>query len=95
MGNDGILECFAFNVMISGIELNQYDYGVYQEQILMLRTKMVPQEVRFNTPNQVLNSKCTFEGSTRDHFMPSKPHVPNFSPLGFMGLVHESCLERF
>ena len=27
--------------------------------------------------------------------MPSKPHVPNFSPLGFMGLAHESCLERF
>ena len=27
--------------------------------------------------------------------MPSKPHVPNFSPLGFMGLVHESRLECF
>ena len=31
LGNDGVLECFVFNAMISGIELNQYDYGVYQE----------------------------------------------------------------
>ena len=27
--------------------------------------------------------------------MPSKPHIPNFSPLGLMGLAHESRLERF
>ena len=27
--------------------------------------------------------------------MPSKPHVSKFSPLGFMGLVHESCLDHF
>ena len=40
MGNDGILECFAFNAMISGAELNQYDYGVYQERILMLQTEI-------------------------------------------------------
>jgi len=24
--------------------------------------------------------------------MPSKPHVPKFSPLGFMGLAHELVL---
>ena len=41
---------------------------------------LVPQEVRFNTPNQVLNSKFTSGGSAGDPFMPSKPHVPNFSP---------------
>ena len=40
LGNDGILECFAFNAMISRIELNQYDYGVYQERILMLQTEI-------------------------------------------------------
>ena len=28
LDNDEILECFAFNAMISGAELNQYDYGV-------------------------------------------------------------------
>ena len=33
--------------------------------------------------------KSTSEGSTGDPFMPSKPHVPKFSPLRFMGLVHE------
>ena len=33
--------------------------------------------------------KSTSEGSAGDHFMPSKPHVPKFSPLRFMGLVHE------
>ena len=27
--------------------------------------------------------------------MPSKPHVPQFSPLGFMGLVHESITYIF
>ena len=30
-----------------------------------------------------------------DSFIPSKPNVPNFSPLGFMGLLHELCLKRF
>ena len=37
----------------------------------------------------------TLRGSVRDSFMPSKPHVPKFSPLGFMGLAHESHLECF
>ena len=27
--------------------------------------------------------------------MPSKPHVPKFSPLGFMGLVHEPITYIF
>ena len=34
--------------------------------------------------------KSTSEGSAGDPFIPSKPHVPKFSLLGFMGLVHES-----
>ena len=33
--------------------------------------------------------KSTLEGFTGNPFMPSKPHVPKFFPLGFMGLVHE------
>ena len=33
--------------------------------------------------------KSTSEGSAGDPFIPSKPHVPKFSLLGFMGLVHE------
>ena len=37
----------------------------------------------------------TSGGSTGDPFMPSKPHVPKFFPLGFMGLTHESRLECF
>ena len=27
--------------------------------------------------------------------MPSKSHIPKFSPLGLMDLAHESCLEHF
>ena len=46
LGNDGILELFALNARILGIELNQYDFGVYQERILMLQTdKVVPMEI--------------------------------------------------
>ena len=37
----------------------------------------------------MLKFKSTSEGSAGDPFMPSKPHVPKFSPLEFMGLVHE------
>ena len=40
LGNDGILELFALNARILRIELNQYDYGVYQEQILMLQVEI-------------------------------------------------------
>ena len=42
-------------------------------------------------------SKFTFtlEGYAGDPFMPSKPHVPKFSPLGFMGLVYESITYIF
>ena len=40
LGSDGILELFALNARILGIELNQYDFGVCQEQILMLQTEI-------------------------------------------------------
>ena len=39
--------------------------------------------------------KSTLEGSTRDPFMPFKPHIPKFSPLGFMGLVYEPITYIF
>ena len=55
----------------------------------MLQLTFGPQEVGFNTPSQVLKFKPTLEGFARDPFMPSKLHVPKFSPLGFMGLAHE------
>ena len=46
LDNEGILELFALNARILGIELNQYDFGVYQERILMLQTdKVVPMEI--------------------------------------------------
>ena len=44
---------------------------------------------------EVSKFKPTSEGSAEDSFLPSKSHVPNFSPLGFMVLKHESRLERF
>ena len=40
LGNEGILEFFALNVRILGIELNLYDDGVCQERILMLQTEI-------------------------------------------------------
>ena len=58
----------------------------------MLQLRFGHQEVGFNTPSQVSKFKPTSEGSAGD--MPSKPHVPKFSPLGFMGLAHEPCLEH-
>ena len=39
--------------------------------------------------------KSTLEGSARDPFFPSKPHVPKFSPLGFISLVHEPITYIF
>ena len=39
--------------------------------------------------------KITSEGSAGDAFMPSKPHVPKFSPLGFIDLVHEPITYIF
>ena len=65
------------------------------KRILVLQLRFGPQEVGFNTPSQMSNSKFTLGGSIGDPFMPSKPHVPNFSPLGFMRLAHEPNLERF
>ena len=61
----------------------------------MLQLRFGPQEVGFNTPSQVSNSKSTLGGSIGDPFMSSKSHVPNFFLLGFMGLAHELCLECF
>ena len=39
--------------------------------------------------------KSISEGSVGDPFMSSKPHVSKFSPLGFMGLVHEPITYIF
>ena len=46
-------------------------------------------------PKSSVKFLVTAGGFAGDPFMPSKPHVPNFPPLGFMGLAHESRLERF
>ena len=49
----------------------------------------------FNTPSQASKFKSTSKGSIGDPFMPSKLHVPKFSFLGFMGLVHEPITYIF
>ena len=67
----------------------------YQGGILVLQLRFGPWEVGFNTPSQVSKFKSTSEGFVGDPFMPSKPHVPKISPLGFMGLAHEPFLECF
>ena len=61
----------------------------------MLQLRFGPYEVGFNTPSQVSKFKPTSESSARDPFMPSKPHILKFSPLGFMGLVHEPITYIF
>ena len=55
----------------------------------MMQLRFGPWEVGFNTPSQVSKFNSTSKGSARDPFMPTKTHIPKFSPLGFMGLVHE------
>ena len=39
--------------------------------------------------------KSTSEGSAGDPFIPAKSHVPKFSHLGFMGLLHEPITYIF
>ena len=47
-------------------------------------------QLRFgHTPSQVSKFKSTSEDSDEDPFIPSKPHVPKFSLLEFMSLVHK------
>ena len=41
------------------------------------------------------SSKPTLEGFARGSLMSFKLHVPNFPPLGLIGLAHEPRLERF
>ena len=43
----------------------------------------------------MLKFKSTLKSSAGDPFMPSKPHVSKFSPLGFMSLVHISITYIF
>ena len=68
---------------------------MYQERILMLQLRFGPPRIKIQHPKSDVKSKSTLKGFAGDPFMPSKPHVPKFSPLKFMGLVHESCLKRF
>ena len=46
-------------------------------------------------PKPGVKSLATSRGSTGDLFMPSKSHVPNFSPLGFMSLAHGWMILTF
>ena len=46
-------------------------------------------------PKPSVKFLVTSGGSAGDPFMLSKPYVPNFFPLGFMGLAHELRLECF
>ena len=43
----------------------------------------------------MLKFKSTLEGFVEDPFILSKPHVSKFSPLEFMGLVHEPITYIF
>ena len=61
----------------------------------MLQLRFGPDGVGLSTPSQVSNFGPTSKGSVGDPFMPSEPHFPKFSPLGFMGLAHEPTLEHF
>ena len=91
MDNDGILELFALNAKIFGVELNYYVSRVNPNavtEIWSLRSKI-------QHPKPSVKFLVTSGGSAGDPFMPFKPHVPNFSPLGFMGLAHELRLECF
>ena len=91
LGNDGILELSALSAKIFGAELNycisRVNHNVATE-IWFLRSKI-------QHPKPSVKFLVTSKDFAGDSFMPSKPHVPNFSPLGFMGLAHELRLECF
>ena len=50
---------------------------------------------RIQHPKSSVKIKSTSEGSVGDPFMPSKAHVPKFSFLRFVGLVHEPITYIF
>ena len=61
----------------------------------MMQLRFGPQEVGLNTPSQVSEFKSTLEGSARDPFMPSKPHVPNYLRGRLASLGNDGILELF
>jgi len=52
----------------------------------VLQLKFELQGVGAITPSQVSSFQLTSGSSAGDLFMPSKPYVPKFSPLGIHGL---------
>ena len=91
LGNDGILELFALSAKIFGAELNYCVSRVNSNAT----TKNWSLRSKIQHPKSSVKFLVTAGGFAGDPFMPSKPHVPNFPPLGFMGLAHESRLECF
>ena len=74
LGNDGILEFFALSAKIFGAKLN---YCVSRVNPNAATEIWFPRN-KIQHPKPSVKFLVTSGGSAGDHFMPSKPHVPNF-----------------
>ena len=82
LGNDEILELFALSAKIFGIELNYCVSRVNPNAA----TEIWSPRSKIQHPKPSVKFLVTSEGSARDPFMPSKPHVPNYFPFRIHGL---------
>ena len=80
-GNDEILELFALSAKIFGAELNYCVSRVNPNTT----TEIWSPRSKIQHPKPSVKFLVTSEGFAGDPFMPSKPHVPKFSPIGIHG----------
>ena len=94
LGNDGILELFALNTKIVEICVQPMGLRQVSRTNSNVATEIWSPRCKIQHPKPSVKFLVTLGGSAGDPFMPSKPHVLNFPPLGFMGLAHESCFKH-
>ena len=77
-------------------ELNQCDWGVYQEKNPKVATEIQTPKKQDSTPQARCQVLSLLQGVLLEVLLcPPNYMFPIFSPLGFMGLAHESRLEYF
>ena len=82
LGNDGILELFALSAKIFGAKLNCCVSRVNHNAT----TEIWSSRSKIQHPKPNVKFLVTSGSSAGDPFMPSKPHVPKFSPFRIHGL---------
>ena len=82
LGNDGILELFAFSAKIFGAELNYCVSRVNPNAAIEIWSP----RSKIQHPKPSVKFLVTSGGSAGNSFMLSKPHVPNYFPFRIHGL---------